>query len=103
LPYTRGSTGSSSPREPGEASAAVEDAVSGRIVSASTHRDLEREGSCEIERGRDVVRRPDAARDYRRAPIDGSVETASRGVVPGVIRSDDRAGQRAPQLDQAIP
>jgi hypothetical protein len=81
---------------------AVEDAVSGRIVSASTHRDLERKSSCELERRRDVVR-PDAARDHRRASVDERVETASRSVVLGVIRSDDGARQRAPQLDQAIP
>jgi hypothetical protein len=81
---------------------AVEDAVAGRIVPASAHRDLEREGSCDIERGRDVVR-ADAARDHRRASVDESVETASRSVVLGVIRCDNSAGQRAPQLDQAIP
>ena len=79
----------------------VADAVAGRVVTASAHCDLELVRAREVECGRDVAR-AGAARDDRGPAVDERVEAAARGVVPGVGGADDGAGQRPPQLVQAL-
>jgi hypothetical protein len=58
-------------------------------------------GLCEIEGGRDVAG-TDAASDHRRAAVDESIETAARRVVLGIPRTDDRAGERLPQIVEPL-
>lgn len=80
---------------------AVTDAVSGGIVPASAHGHLELVRPCEIEGGRDIAG-SDATRDHRRPAVDESVEAAACRVVLGIGRADEAAGQRTPQLAQAL-
>jgi len=55
----------------------------------------------ERERGRDIAG-AGAAHDHRRPAVDQRVEAAPSCVVPGVGGADAGAGQRAPQLIQAL-
>ncbi len=65
------------------------------------YRDLQCVHASEIEGGRDVVR-VEAPRDHGWPTIDHSVEAAARRLVPGILRDEHRAGQRPPQLRQAL-
>ena len=79
----------------------VDDAVPGRVVAASAHRDLQLLCAGEVERRRDVGRTR-ATRDQRRSAVDQGVVAAPRGVVFRVSRLDDGAGERPPELGDAF-
>jgi hypothetical protein len=76
---------------------AVADAMPRRVVPASAHGHLELVRPGEVERG-DYVGAAQALRDDRRPPVDERVVRAPRRVVLGIGRSENRAGERPPEV-----
>ena len=75
--------------------------MSGRVVPASAHGHLQALLPCEVEGGRHIAS-AEATRDHGRPAVDEGVEAAARRVVSGIRGADDGAGQRPPQLGQAL-
>src|SRR5262245_4623449 len=73
--------------------------MTGRIVAAAPHSDLQIVDAGEVESGRDICG-PRTPCDHRRPTIDESVEADSRGFVFGVARDKHWAGERTPQFGQ---
>ena len=76
---------------------ALTNAVSGWVVTASAHGDLEPMRAGEVESGGDVSGSP-AARDQRRPAVDERVEADARRVVARVLGAQDCACERLLQL-----
>jgi hypothetical protein len=80
--------------------AVVHDAVSGRVVTASTNRDLQPVSTREVKRGGNVGRAGTAC-NQRGAAVDESVEAAPSRIEFRVRRLDDCTGQRGAEFGQA--
>jgi hypothetical protein len=77
---------------------AVQDGVARHAVASATHRDGKTLVTRETQGGQHV-RRPGAASDENRTPVDGGVPYPPRGVVPGVARLE----QFAPEGPAKVP
>ena len=75
--------------------------MSGGIVAASAHGHCQLESPGEIEGCRDIAW-SEATRDHCGPAVDESVEAPTRRVVIAIGGSDDRAGQRPPEIVQTL-